>query len=114
MTLVRKYLGAALHFMPWSDPERVVRAGYLSGSFTNKTERLGYKLLSADKLQYTKLVEGADITLEKVVLKELQDISHEFAPFTLDVAAVHEQVEAPEKQPNLFMKECEFATIGES
>ena len=114
LTLLRKYQEAALHYMPWSDPERVVRAGHLSGSFTNKAERLGYKLLPADKLQYTKLVESADIIFETVVLKNLQEISREFAPFLLDVAAVHEQVEAPEKQANLFMKECEFATIGES
>ena len=55
LTLVRKYQKAALHFMPWSDRERVVRAGYLSGSFANNAERLGYKLLPADKFQYTKL-----------------------------------------------------------
>ena len=114
LTLVRKYQEAAIHFMPWRDRERVVRAGYLSGSFTNKAERLGYKLLPADKLQYTKLVEGADITYETVVLKELLGISHEFAPFLLDVVAVHEQVETPERQPILFMKEYKFATVGES
>ena len=50
LTLVCKYQEVALHFMPWSDPERVVRTGYLSSSFTNTVERLGYKLLPADKL----------------------------------------------------------------
>lgn len=28
--LLKKYQEAALHFMPWSDRERVVRAGHLS------------------------------------------------------------------------------------
>lgn len=114
LALVRKYQEAAIHFMPWRERERVVRAGYMSGDFTNKAERLGYKLLPADKLQYTKLVEGADNIFETVVLKELQGISHEFAPFLLDVVAVHGYVEAPERQPILFMKEYEFATIGDS
>ena len=114
LTLVRKYQEAAIHFMPWSDRKRVVRAGYLSGDFTNKAERFEFNLLPADKLQHTKLVEGADIIFETVVLKELQGISHEFTPFLLDVVAVHGHVEAPERQPILFMKEYEFATIGDS
>jgi flavin reductase (DIM6/NTAB) family NADH-FMN oxidoreductase RutF len=113
LTLLRKYQEAALHFMPWRERERVVRAGYLSGEFTNKVERLGFKLLPADKLQHTKLVEGADIVFETIVLKELPGISHEFAPIVMDVVAVHGQVEASERQPILFMKEYEFATIGE-
>jgi len=101
LTLVCKYQEAALHFMPWSNRKRVVRAGYLSGGFTNKAERLGFKMHPADKLQYTKLVEGADITFETVVLKELQGIYREFTPFLLDVLAVHEHVEVPERQPIL-------------
>ncbi len=114
LTLLRKYQEAAMHFMPWSERERVVRAGYMSGQFTNKAERLEYKLIPAEKLQHTKLVESADITFETRVLKELPGISHEFAPFVLDVVAVHGQVEASKRQPILFMKEYEFATIGES
>lgn len=113
LTLLRKYQEAAIHFMPWRERERVVRAGYMSGDFTNKAERLGYILLPADKLQHTKLVEGADIVFETIVLKELPGISHEFAPFVLNVVAVHGQVEATERQPILFMKEYEFATTGE-
>ena len=85
LTLVRRYQEAAIHFLPWRERERVVRAGYMSVDFTNNAERLGYKLLPANKLQHTKLVEGADIIFETVVLKELQGISHELAPFLLDV-----------------------------
>jgi flavin reductase (DIM6/NTAB) family NADH-FMN oxidoreductase RutF len=113
LTLLRKYQEAAIHFMSWRERERVVRAGYMSGDFTNKAERLGYNLLPADKLQHTKLVEGADIVFETIVLKELPGISHEFAPFVLNVVVVHGQVEATERQPILFMKEYEFATTGE-
>lgn len=39
LTLLKKYREAALHFMPWSERERVVRAGYLSGRDTNKAEK---------------------------------------------------------------------------
>jgi flavin reductase (DIM6/NTAB) family NADH-FMN oxidoreductase RutF len=113
LTLLRKFQEAAIHFMPWGDRERVVRAGYMSGDFTNKAERLGFNLVAADKLQHTKLVEGADIVFETKVVKELSGISHEFAPFVMDVVAVHGQVEASERQPILFMKEYEFATTGE-
>ena len=113
LSLLRKHQEAAIHFMPWSDRERVVRAGYMSGSFTNKAERLGYQLLPAEKLQSTSLVEGADCIFETVVFKELTGISHEFAPFVLEVVAFHGNVEAAERQPILFLKEYHFATTGE-
>jgi len=113
LTLLRKHQEAAIHFMPWSERERVVRAGYMSGSFTNKAERLGYKLLPAKKLQNTRLVEGADCIFETVVFKEIPGISHEFAPFVLDVVAFHGNVEAAERQSILFLKEYQFATTSE-
>lgn len=113
LTLMRKYQEAAIHFMPWKDRERVVRAGYMSGDFTNKAERLGFNLIKAEKLQHTNLVEGADTIFETMVVKELPGISHKFAPFVMDVVAVHGQVKASERQPILFMKEYEFATTGE-
>jgi hypothetical protein len=31
LNLIRTYREAALHFLPWAERERVVRAGYLSG-----------------------------------------------------------------------------------
>ena len=100
--------------MSWQDRERVVRAGYMSGDFTNKAERLGFTLIPADKLEHTRLVEGADIVFEMTVLQEIPGISHEFAPFVLDVVAVHGEVDASERNPILFMKEYEFATTGEA
>ena len=113
LTLLRKYQEAGIHFMPWRDRERVVRAGYMSGDFTNKAERLGFTLVPADKLKNTKLVEGADIIFETKVLQEIPGISHEFAPFVLDVLAVHGEVDASAREPILFLKEYEFATTGE-
>ena len=79
LTLLRKFQEAAIHHMPWRDRERVVRAGYMSGNFTNKAERLGYKLLPAEKLKHTKLVERADVVFETLVNQELPGISNEFA-----------------------------------
>lgn len=110
LTLLRKHQEAALHFMPWSDRERVVRAGYMSGGFTNKAERLGYTLVPAEKLEATRLVEGADAIFETVVFQELKGISHEFAPFVMDVVAFHGNVDAAERQPILFTKEYHFTT----
>jgi len=113
LTLLRKHQEAAIHFMPWSDRERVVRAGYMGGDFTNKAERLGYQLIEAEVLQNTKLIEGADAVFETVVFKELPGISHEFAPFVLDVVAFHGQVESVDRQPILFLKEYHFTTTEE-
>lgn len=109
--LLRKYEEAAIHFMPWTERERVVRAGWLSGRDMNKAERLGFSLRPADKLIHTKLIEGADTIFETVVYKELPDISREFAPFVLDVVAVHG---SRHKAPILFLSRKDFATLGES
>jgi flavin reductase (DIM6/NTAB) family NADH-FMN oxidoreductase RutF len=113
LTLLRKFKEAAIHFMPWSERERVVRAGYMSGNFTNKAERLGFKLLPAEKLIHTKLVDGADVVFETLVNQELQGISNEFSPFVLDVVAMHVEVGPPDRRPILFMKEYELSTVGE-
>ena len=113
LTLLRKHQEAALHFMPWKDRERVVRAGYMSGDFTNKAERLGFTLVEAEKLKTTRLIEGADAVFETVVNQEIPGISREFAPFVLDVVAFHGQVDAAERQPILFMKEYHFSTTDE-
>lgn len=114
LTLLRKYNEAGMHFMSWRNRERVVRAGFMSGDFTNKAERLGFSLIPADKLGRTKLIEEADIAFETTVLEEIHGMSHEFAPFVLDVAAVHGDVDASERNPILFIKEYEFATTRQA
>ena len=110
LDLIRKYQEAAVHFMPWSEREKVVRSGWLSGRDVNKVERLGFDLRAAEKLEYTQLVEGADTIFETVVLQEMPELSHEFVPFVLDVVAVHEGIH---RKPILFLSRKDFATMGE-
>jgi flavin reductase (DIM6/NTAB) family NADH-FMN oxidoreductase RutF len=110
LKLLKDYQEAALHFMPWSDRERVVRAGWLSGRDMNKAETLGYRLLPAEKLEHTYLVEGADTTFELKVLKELTDLSREFVPYVMDVVAIHG---TRHSDPILFLSRKDFATLGE-
>ncbi|MCU0485648.1 MAG: flavin reductase [Anaerolineales bacterium] len=111
--LLKKHKEAAMHFMPWSDRERVVRAGYISGRNVNKAETLGFTLLPAEKLKATKLVAGAEGILELVVNRELLNISREFAPFIMDVVAVHGDIGPEQRHPILFLSQESFATLGE-
>jgi len=114
LLLLKKYKEAALHFMPWSQREQVVRAGYLSGRDVKKAEVLGFNLLPAEKLQHTRLVEGADSVFETVVYRELPNLSREFMPFVLDVVAVHGESRLEDQQPILYLSQESFATLGES
>ena len=110
LTLLRKYREAALHFMPWSEREKVVRSGWLSGRDMNKAERLGFRLSPAKMLDHTSLIEGADTIFELKVFKELEGLSREFVPYVLDVVAIHGQ---RHQDPILFLSRKEFATLGE-
>ena len=111
--LLRKYGEAALHMMPWSERERVARAGYLSGSSVNKAEKLGYSLVPAQVLQHTRLVEGAEAIYETVLHSELPGLSHEFALFALDVVATYHPPKSAQRQPILYLSDKDFATLGE-
>lgn len=113
LLLLKKYREAALHFMPWSERERVARAGHLSGRDVNKAEALGYTLKPATRLKHTRLIEGADLIFETVVFRELMGLSTEFLPFVLDVVAVHGTCKPQERQPILFLSDEDFATLGE-
>ena len=110
LKLLKEYQEAALHFMPWSDRERVVRAGWISGRDMNKAEELGYRLVPATKLEHTYLIEGADTTFELKVFKELPDLSREFVPYVMDVVAIHGTRHG---EPILFLSRKDFATLGE-
>ena len=110
LSLLKKYEEAALHFMPWSQRESVVRSGWVSGRDFNKAEKLGFSLRPAEKLQHTMLVEGADTIYEMVVFEELSGLSTEFVPYVFDVIAVHGTVH---RHPILFMSKKDFATLGE-
>lgn len=111
--LLKKHKEAAMHFMPWSDRERVVRAGYLSGRNVNKAETLGFTLLPAAKLKSTRIVDGAEGILELVVNREILNISREFAPFIMDVVAVHGDIGPEQRHPILYLSQESFATLGE-
>jgi flavin reductase (DIM6/NTAB) family NADH-FMN oxidoreductase RutF len=111
--LLKKYKEAALHFMPWQERERVVRAGYVSGRDVNKAQVLGFELIPAAVLKNTHLVVGADCVFELVVHMELMNVSREFAPFILNVVHVHGGKNPFDHQPIMFYSQEEFATVGE-
>jgi flavin reductase (DIM6/NTAB) family NADH-FMN oxidoreductase RutF len=113
LDLLREHREAAIQFMPWSDRERVAKAGHLSGRDGLKAPRLGYNLIPAEKLKYTKLVEGADVTYETVVLQELEGLSHEFALFILDVIATSGKISPLLRNPIFYLSQKDFATVGE-
>jgi flavin reductase (DIM6/NTAB) family NADH-FMN oxidoreductase RutF len=112
LTLLKKHKEAALHFMPWEARERVVQAGHLSGRDGDKVARTGFSLIQAEKLQHTKLVEGADAVFETVVAQEIMRLSREFALFVLDVVAVHIH-NKDKRTPILYLSQEDFATLGE-
>lgn len=111
--LLKKFKEAALHFMPWRERERVVRAGHISGRTHRKAEELGFQLLPAHRLKHTQLVEGADAIFELVVYLELPNLSREFAPFVMDVVAVHGSANPANHQPILYLSQEDFTTTGE-
>jgi len=113
LELIRKYKEAALHFFPWKDRERIVKAGYISGRDGNKAERLGFNLVPADKIKNTKLVEGFDSAYELLVNQELKGLSGEFAIFVLDVVATHGKITPLRREPIFFLSLKDFATVGE-
>jgi flavin reductase (DIM6/NTAB) family NADH-FMN oxidoreductase RutF len=114
LMLLKKHKEAALHFFPWSERERVVQAGYMSGRDTNKAQVLGFKLLPAASLKHTRILEGADSIFETVVYMELPNVSREFSPFILNVVHVHGNRDPLQHQPILFYSQEDFATTGET
>jgi flavin reductase (DIM6/NTAB) family NADH-FMN oxidoreductase RutF len=111
--LIRKYGEVALHFMPWSERESVAKAGHISGRDGPKAPRVGFDLIPAQKLEHTKLVEGADLVYECLVLQELEGFSHEFAMFVLDVIETSGNVNPMRRDPILYLSQKDFARLGE-
>lgn len=114
LSLMKKYKEAALHFMPWSDRERVVRAGYLSGRNVNKAAELGFVLRPAERLQHTSLIEGADVVYETVLYQELPNLSTEFVLFVMDVVATHGSERPGQRQPIFYLSGDDYSTVGEN
>ncbi|MCB8965512.1 MAG: flavin reductase [Ardenticatenaceae bacterium] len=114
LQLLRELGEAAVHFMPWSERARVVRAGYISGREGDKAERLGFNWLPAEQLQHTKLISGAETIYETTVFRELTELaSREFVPFVLDVVAIHGISHPQQKHPIIYLSHKDFATLGE-
>ncbi|MCA9973554.1 MAG: flavin reductase [Anaerolineales bacterium] len=114
LQLLRELGEAAVHFMPWAERERVVRAGYISGREGSKAERLNWALQPATKLRHTKLVAGAEAVYETTLFRELTELaSREFVPFVLDVVATHGTRRPQQKEPIIYLSHKDFATLGE-
>lgn len=112
--LLKKYKEAALHFMPWSERQKVVAAGYMSGRDVNKVQKLGFTMLPAEKLKHTQLVQGADTIFETVLHMEIMNISREFSPFIMNVVAVHGNLPPTRRQPIFYLSQEDFTTSGET
>lgn len=113
LLLLKKNREAALHFMPWEQRERVVRAGYMSGRDGDKASRLGFELAPAAALEKTKIIPAADAIFETRVHMELMNLSREFVPFVLNVVHIHGSLAPTDHQPILFYSLEDFATTGE-
>ena len=113
LELLREHREAALHFMPWSERESVAKAGHISGRDGPKAPRLGFDLIPAQKLAHTRLVQGADLVYECLVLQELEGLSKEFALFVLDVVASGGSSNPLRRDPILYLSQKDFAALGE-
>ena len=99
--------------MPWSERQRVVDAGHISGRDGDKAAKLGFDLYPAEQLKQTRLVRGAGATYELVLNRELMRLSREFAIFVMDVVAAHDEFNPTDHQPILFLSLDDFATLGQ-
>ena len=113
LEVIRKTQEAALHFFPWRDRKRVVKAGNISGRDGSKADILGFNLIPAQKLSKTKLVDGYESAYETVVNQEISGLSGEFAIIVLDVVTTHGEISPFMREPILFLSLKEFATLGE-
>lgn len=113
LDLLRETREAALHFMPFRDWERVVRAGYASGRRTDKAARLGFDLEPAHALATTRVVAGAEAVFELAVTSELAEPAGDHVPFVCDVVHVRGKERKSEATPILFLGFRDFATLGE-
>jgi flavin reductase (DIM6/NTAB) family NADH-FMN oxidoreductase RutF len=113
LSLLREHREAVLNFLPWTERERVVRAGYLTGRKVRKSERLGFHLTPAQALKHTGVVEGIDAAFELVVVAEIEEPTGDHVPFICDVVHVHRRRRPALGEPILFLGYRDFATLGE-
>lgn len=110
--LLREIGEAALHFLPFSERERVVRAGYLSGRRTRKAERLGFTLEPARALGRTRVLAGIAPVYELRMVTEITEPAGDHVPFVCDVVAVRRGQRPAAGEPLLFLGFRDFATLG--
>lgn len=115
LELLRGCGEAALHFLPSSERERVIRAGYSSGKRRDKISKLGFVLEPAVSLTETRVVQGADAIFELRVRREIgePDDDGDHVPFLFDVVHVHRGARPAMGEPLLFLGWRDFATLGE-
>lgn len=113
LKLLREFGEAALHFMPWDERQKVVKAGYISGKDTDKNEKLGFERFPAEVLSHTQLVRGAEVVYEATVHQELEGLSGQFDIFVLDVVYAHEGLDPTKRSPIMYLSQKDFATLGE-
>jgi flavin reductase (DIM6/NTAB) family NADH-FMN oxidoreductase RutF len=114
LSLLREHREAVLNLLPWTERERVVRAGYLTGRKVKKAERLGFHLTPAQQLKHTGVMEGMIYAaFELVVVSELQEPAGDHVPFVCDVVHVHRRRRPALGAPILFLGYRDFATLGE-
>jgi flavin reductase (DIM6/NTAB) family NADH-FMN oxidoreductase RutF len=113
LSLLREHREAVLNFLPWTERERVVRVGYLTGRKVRKAERLGFHLTPAKQLKQTRVVEGIYAAFELVVISAVQEPAGDHVPFGCDVVRVHRRRRPALGEPILFLGYRDFATLGE-
>lgn len=113
LDLLRETGEAALHFLPFADWERVMRAGFASGRRVDKAARLGFELAPAAVLRSTRVVAGAEAVYELAVVRELAEPAGDHVPFVCDVVHVEGKARKSEASPILFLGYRDTATLGE-
>jgi flavin reductase (DIM6/NTAB) family NADH-FMN oxidoreductase RutF len=113
LELLRQHREAVLHFFPFEQRERVIRAGYSSGRRVNKTARLGFRVRPAEKVRDTVVIEDAEAAFELANALEIEEPAGDHVPFIFDVAHVHRLRRPATGQPLLFLGYRDYATLGD-
>ena len=113
LELLRQHHEAVLHFLPFDQRASVIRAGYVSGRRTRKTERLGFHTRASETLRDTVVIEGADAAFELTLVSEIEQPLGDHVPFIFDVSHVHRLRRPASGRPLLFLGYRDFATLGD-
>ncbi len=113
LDLIREHREAVLHFLPFDRRASVIRAGYVSGRRTRKTDRLGFHTRASETLRDTVVIEGADAAFELTLASEIERPLGDHVPFVFDVTHVHRGRRPANGHPLLFLGYRDFATLGD-